>query len=58
MKCVFIHEVIQLIIMKINMKMKHRPDKYNINRPRYRHGHKYSKYKKCLSIMVLTCIKQ
>ena len=23
-----------------------------------RHGHKYSKYKKCLSIIMLICIKQ
>ena len=23
--------------------------RYDINRPRSRHGHKYSKYKKCLS---------
>ena len=29
--------------------MKHR---YAINRPRPRHGHKYSKCKKCLSMMM------
>ena len=27
-------------------------------RPRPRHGFKYSKYKKCLSLMMLICIKQ
>ena len=32
--------------------------KYGINRPRCRHGHKYSKYMKRLSIMMLICIKQ
>ena len=31
--------------------------KYNINRPRPRHGHKYSKYMKHLSMMLI-CIKQ
>ena len=31
--------------------------KYNINRPRSRHGHKYSKYMKRLSMMLI-CIKQ
>ena len=28
------------------------------NRPRPRHGHRYSKYKKCLTMMMLICIKQ
>ena len=32
---------------KIKIKISHR---YCINRPSSRHGHKYSKYKKCLSI--------
>ena len=26
-------------------KMKNRPHRYDINRPRPRHGHKYTKYK-------------
>ena len=30
----------------------------DINRPRTRHGHKYGKYKKCLSMMMLICVKQ
>ena len=43
--------------MKIKMKMKNRSHRYDINSPRSRYGHKYSKCKKCLSMM-LTCIKQ
>ena len=39
--------------------MKNRSYRYNVNRPRSRHGHKYSTYKKCLTVMImLTCIKQ
>ena len=53
--CVCIHEIIRLIIMKMKMKISHR---YKINRPRFRHGHKYSKYKECISTMTLICIKQ
>ena len=30
--------------------MKNRSHKYDINRPKPRHGHKYTKYKICLSI--------
>ena len=26
-------------------------------RPKYRHGHKYSKYKKSVSMMMVLCIK-
>ena len=40
------------------MNIKNRSHKYNISRPRSRHGHKYSECKKCLSIMMLICIKQ
>ena len=29
----------------MKMKMKNRSLRYDINRPRSRHGHKYSKYK-------------
>ena len=32
--------------------------RYNINRPRSRHEHKCPEYKKCLSMMMFTCIKQ
>ena len=49
------HEITQLIITKIKMKTPHR---CNINTPRSRKRHKYSKYKKCLSKMVVICIKE
>ena len=39
-------------------KMKSRSHKCIINRPRTRLGHKYSKYKKCLSMLMLISIKQ
>ena len=48
----------QLIIMKMKKKMKSRSHKCNINRPRTRLGQKYSKYKKCLSMLMLISIKQ
>ena len=38
-----------------NEKQSHR---YDINRPKSRHGHRYSKQKKCLSMIMLICIKQ
>ena len=57
-KCVCIHEIIRLIIMKMKMKMKNRSRRYGINRPRGRHRHKCSKYKKCLIITMLICVKQ
>ena len=44
--------------MKMTLKMKNRSHRYDINRPRSRHGHKYTKYKICLSIMMAICIKQ
>ena len=44
--------------MKMKMKMKNISHRYNINRPWSRHGHKYSKYKKCISMVMLICIKQ
>ena len=37
-------------------KKKNRSYRYDINRPR--HGHKYTKYKICLCIMMVICIKQ
>ena len=55
---VCIHGIIELTILKMKMKMKNRSQRYNINKPRSRHGHRYSKYKKCLSMMMLLCIKQ
>ena len=38
--------------------MKNRSHRYDTNRPRPRHGHTDSKYKKYLSMMMLTSIKQ
>ena len=52
-KCICIHDIIRLIIMKMKMKMGNRSHRYYINRPRSRHGHKYSKYKTSLSMIVL-----
>ena len=40
------------------MKMKNGSHRYNINKPRPRHGHKYSKYEKFLTMMMFICIKQ
>ena len=55
-KCVCIDKILQFIIMKMKIKMKNRSHRYGINRPRPRHGHEYSNYKKCLSMMMLKCI--
>ena len=57
-KCVCFNEIIRLIIMKMEMKMKNTSRRYDINRTRSSHEHKYSKYKKHLSMMMLTCITQ
>ena len=38
--------------------MKNWTHRYDINWPRPSDGHKYTKYKMCLSIMMATCIKQ
>ena len=54
-KCVCIHEIMRLIIMKMKMKKKNRLHRNNINIPRSRH--KYSKYKTCLSMKMHVCIK-
>ena len=39
-------------------EMKNRSHRQNINRPRRRHGHKYTKYKLYLSVMMVICTKQ
>ena len=36
-------------MIKMKMKIKNRSHIYDINRPRSSRGHKYSKYKNCLS---------
>ena len=40
------------------MKMKNRSHRCDINRPWPRDGLRYSKCKKCLSMVMLICIKQ
>ena len=42
----------------MKLKIKNRSHRCEINKPRSRHGHKYSESKKCLSMMVLIYIKQ
>ena len=37
--------------------MKNISHRYGINRPRPRHGHKHTEYNKCLSIIMVICIK-
>ena len=44
--------------MKMRLKMKSRSQRYDTNRPRPRHGPKYTKHKACHVIMMVTCIKQ
>ena len=54
---VCIYGIIRVIMMKVKMGMKIKSQRYEINRPKSRHGRKYSKYKKCLGMMTLLCIK-
>ena len=43
----------------MKVKKKSRSHKYDINRPTSRHGFTYiNKHEKCLSMMMLICIKQ
>ena len=42
----------------MRLKMKSRPQRYDIYRPRPRHGQKYTQYKMCLSIIMVISIKQ
>ena len=44
--------------MKMKMKMSNRSNRYRINRHMFRNSQKYTKYKTCLHMMVLICIKQ
>ena len=57
-KYVCVYQIIRLIIMKMKMKIKKKSLRCDINRPRSRHVYKHSKYKKCLSLMMLIYIKQ
>ena len=56
-ECVCIHEITGLIKMKMKINMKNRSYRYDINGLRSRQGHKYSKYMKRLSMMMLKCMK-
>ena len=42
----------------MRLKIKKRSWRYDINWSRPRHRHSYTKYKMCLSIMMVVCIKQ
>ena len=42
----------------MTIKMRLRSYRYGINRPRPKHGHKFTKDKMCLSIMMIIYIKQ
>ena len=44
--------------MKMRLKLESKSQKYDIDRPKPRHGHKYTKFNMCVSIMMVTCIKQ
>ena len=57
-KCACFNEIMWLIIMKIRLKMKDGSHRCDINRTRSRHGHKYTKNKMCLSMMMVMCSKQ
>ena len=52
-----IHQIIQLITMKMKVKMKNRSHRYDNNRPWSKDGHKDSECKKCLILMMLICVK-
>ena len=44
------------MIMRLEMKIK--SYRYEVNRPMHGHGHKYTKYKRSLIIVMVICIKQ
>ena len=39
----------------MRLKIKNRSKRYGINKPRHRHGHKYTKYKIYLSRLIFIC---
>ena len=45
-----LNDIIELMAMKMRLKMKNRSPIHDIKRPRPRHGPKYTKYEMCLSI--------
>ena len=49
--CILQASFYDLIIIKMKMKTKKRLHRYDINRPRSRHGHSYNKYKRSLRMI-------
>ena len=47
-----------LILMKVRLTMKNISHRYDINKPRSGQGHKYTKCKMCLSMMMIVYAKQ
>ena len=39
--------------IKMRLKVKNKSYRYDMNRARPRHGHKYTEYKTCLSILMV-----
>ena len=56
--CVCFNEVIWLMTTKVRLKKKNASDKCDMNKPKPRYGHEYTKGKMCLNIMMVVCIKQ
>ena len=52
-ECVCFNDIGQLNIIQLRLKMKNGSRKYNVNRARPRHGHKYTKYNMCLGMMMV-----
>ena len=53
--------MLQLYMINDNeneLKLKNRSQRYDIYGPRTRHGKKHAKYKMCLNIMIVMCIKK
>ena len=55
---VCIHDIIQVILTKMKKKMENRSNRYDMDANIDLHGYKFSKCKKCLSMMMLIRIKQ
>ena len=47
-----------LWLIMIKMEVETKWHRYDINRPRWGHGHRYSRYRKSLAMIMLTCIKK
>ena len=44
--------------IKMRLELKNRSRRYEINRSKPKHGRKHTRYKMCLNIMMVICIKQ